>query len=458
MTESVILEGPLPSAGVVPLLQAVGIGRQTSAVRLFDGASLLGELVLRSGKVLQAEFGTSRGAEALARMIGQRGGTFTVSTLSMPQLPEPLGDLRTMLQDVGGPAEVTLLRDLPARAPKSSTGVQEMPPLPDAATATAPTLVSGAPPRPPPVPKAESVAPPRAHAPSSVALPRGPTPAIPIHRAAVRAAIQAERTCPVIAIASSKGGVGKTTIALNSAVALARRGMRVILIDGDPNGGVSAAVNAQARRATGVFDVLCGAARINDALITTRMNGLRVLPAGGSELSVEQIENAQTHASGWQILMPQIARDADIVIIDTPAGAFGPTRVLASCATHVLGVLQAEPLAMRVADQLGRALGSIANAPKVLGFVINMFDSRSAASASVLQEACRTFPAGHVFETPIPRTAVINEASLRGLVPAQADLATAPAIAWAFEQFAAEVLSRLEVSRAPAVLDDTPLF
>jgi len=213
-----------------------------------------------------------------------------------------------------------------------------------------------------------------------------------------------------IAVASPKGGVGKTTISLNTAVALARRGLRVTLIDADPNGGVSAAVNAHARRTTGTFDVLCGALRLAD------------------------------------------------VLVDTPAGTLGPTRVILGCVSHTLGVLQAEPIAMRVSDQFQRALATVVPAPKLLGFVINMFDSRSSASASVLQEACRVLPAGQVFETPIPRTQVINEASLRGVVPAQADLTTAPAIAWAFEQFAAEMLTRLEVERPAPVLDETPLF
>ena len=99
MSGVVILEGPIPAAGVAPLLQAVGIGRQTSAVRLFDGANLLGQLWLRSGKVLAAEYGESEGAAALSRIVAQRDGSFAVSTEALAELPEPLGDLRTMLAD-----------------------------------------------------------------------------------------------------------------------------------------------------------------------------------------------------------------------------------------------------------------------------------------------------------------------------------------------------------------------
>lgn len=483
-----LLEGPIPATGVAPLLQAVGIGRQTNAVRLFDGSVLLGQLWLRSGKVLAAEFGASEGVEALRKIVTQRAGSFSVSTETLPQMPEPLGDLRAMLQEVGSEhAKISLIRGLDRRPTIGDTGVQSMP-----------TLAVD----PPPPPKPASVKPPPI-APEPI-KPRL-TPAVPIHRAAVATpaasapaaqptvglprsitaslgrsssarspivspattepapkepeALRApERTPPTIAVASAKGGVGKTTISLNTAVALARRGMRVTLIDADPSGGVSAAINAHERRRTGTFDVLCGALRFSDALVVSRMSSLRVLPAGGMNLSVEQIENAQAHRAGWQLLMRDAARESDVVIVDTPAGTFGSTRVIFSCVSHVLGILQAEPIAMRVADHFQRALAVSAPQPRVLGYVINMFDSRSAASASVLQDACRILPSGHVFETPIPRTQVINEASLRGVVPAQADLATAPAIAWAFEQLAAEMLTRLEFERPAQILDDAPLF
>lgn len=498
---SVILEGPIPGAGVAPLLQAVAIGRQTSAIRLFDEGRELGQLWLRSGKVLAAEFGHAEGADALRRILSQRAGSFAVSNETLPTLPEPIGDLRTMLAELGGGhAQVSLLRGLAPRA--RDTGVQALPAVP--APEPAPPRLVQEPPVASSVPVASSspppVATPVASAPtlhaagglprslsqdllraprriSSVPPPAAPavvrplTPAIPISRAAVPApkptvepAPAPERAAPAgararaVAIASAKGGVGKTTVALNTAVALARRGLRVTLIDADPSGGVSAAVNAHTRRTTGTFDVLCGVLRLSDALIESRLSSLRVLPAGGAGLSMEQIENAQNHRAAWQLLLDQASRDADVVLVDTPAGAFGPTRVILGCVTHALGVLQAEPIAMRVSDQLQRALATTTPAPKLLGFVVNMFDSRSSASAQVLQEACRVLPAGQVFDTPIPRTHVINEASVRGVVPAQADLATAPAIAWAFEQLAAELLSRLEVERPVAVLDESPLF
>ncbi|MEZ4328215.1 MAG: ParA family protein [Polyangiales bacterium] len=259
-------------------------------------------------------------------------------------------------------------------------------------------------------------------------------------------------------MASAKGGVGKTTLAMNLAVAMARRGLRVTLVDSDPNGGVSAAVNAHRRISKGAFDVICGAASLTDAIITTRMNGLRVLPAGGQTLSIDQVENAQQHRQAWRALLAQVACDADVVVLDTPGGVYGGTRIMLGCATHVMGVLQAEPLALRASEHFQRAIGAVTPAPKLVGVVLNMFDPRSATSPTVLQEACESLQPGLLFDTSVPRTSIINDASQRGVVAGQGELATAPAVAWTFEQLSAELLDRLEWSPARPVVDEAPLF
>lgn len=554
MQESVVLRGPIPPSGVVPVLQAVGIGRQVNALRIFnDSSEMLGQLWVRSGQVLAVEWGDEQGPPALKKLVSTRDGSFTVSTVLGADIRTSLGELRSLLAEAGiENTRVSLLRGLSDRKPEStkSTGVQQVPspvrslanpptppiqqesgPVPigpnstrqvpvalapktassqsvnqyDAAPTqhanalvTSPALVEvkpapaivqpnvvAAPPAVaqipvapvPPIAPPAAVAPVRAPYPSAQPAPAPvpvpvPAPAPipiavsseprPVPSADVpvtpRAQGTPQITCPILAIASAKGGVGKTTIALNTAVALARRGMRIVLIDADPNGGVSAAVNAHTRRTTGAYDVLCGATRLQDVIVDTRMNGLRVVPAGGHSLSIDQIERAQTHRAAWQLLIKQAAMDSSLVIVDTAGGAIGPTRTILGCVSHVLGVLQAEPLAVRVSDQFRRSIQSITPPPKVIGIVVNMFDSRSAASAAVLQEACKSLPAGSVLDTPIPRTVVINDASMRGIVPGQVDLASAPAIAWTFEQLGAEVLERLEIERPEKQVDDSPLF
>ncbi|MBC7172810.1 MAG: ParA family protein [Polyangiaceae bacterium] len=263
---------------------------------------------------------------------------------------------------------------------------------------------------------------------------------------------------PIVAVASAKGGVGKTTLTMNLAVALARRGLRVIVVDSDPNGGVSAAVNAHRRIQKGAFDIVCGAASVAEALVTTRMDGLRVLPAGGTALSIEQVESAQTHVQAWRALLGKLAKSADVVLLDTAGGAYGATRVMLGCATHVMGVLQAEPLAMRASDHFDRAIRTLNPAPKLVGITMNMFEPRGSTSTAVLQDACDSLAPGLLFDTAIPRTPIINEASLRGVIAGQGELSNAPAVAWTFEQLSAELLDRLGLARARPVLDESPLF
>ncbi len=467
---TIILKGPVPSTGVLPLVQAIGIGRQTNVVELHDGTNRLGQLSLRSGKVLSVDFRDVSGVEALESFVAHREGTFLVRSIHGAPVVEPIGDLRTLLSMLGGDQDrIALLRNLPAGAPSvKGTGVQVSSPIvPEVSPAPGPRLAPAAPPAPAPEPPAAAqpapVAPP-APAPrmppklESVPPPKPVEPAAPKKRESGSPSLVDTADAPIVALASAKGGVGKTTLAMNLAVAVARRGLRVVVVDSDPNGGVSAAVNAHRRIQKGAFDVVCGAASVAEALVSTRMEGLRVLPAGGTSLSIEQLENAQTHAAAWRTLLAKVTKGADLVLLDTAGGVYGPTRVMLGCATHVVGVLQAEPLAMRASDHFERAIATVTPAPKLLGIAMNMFEPRGATSTAVLQDACDALPPGLLFDTSIPRTPIINDASLRGVVAGQGELANAPAVAWTFEQLSAELLDRLAIARPAPVLDDRPLF
>lgn len=491
MQDTVILRGPIPPAGIVSLVQAMGIGRQTSIVELLDGPNrVLGQLAVRSGKVLSIDFGPLSGLDALQEFVTQRDGSFVVRSVTGLPPTEPLGDLRSLLEQLGsGHAEVSLLRNAPMPVHVShGTGVQSLPlavaqpaPAPAPQAAPAPVPVTAPAPMPQAVPApapqaAPASAPQAAPAPAPmpqpvaakpVSLPPAPTP-IPVRvvpkaeepRQRPRETTRANQdaAAPILAVASAKGGVGKTTIAMNLAVALARRGLRVTIVDADPNGGVSASVNAHNRISSGAFDVICGAADLGDVTVTTRMDGLKVVPAGGSSLSIEQLENAQSHRAAWRTLLNTIASAADVVILDTAGGIYGPTRAMLGCATHVVGILQAEPLALRASSHFERAISGMKPGPQLLGIAMNMFEPRGSTSTSVLQQACDELPQGLLFDTSIPRTAIINDASLRGVVAGQGELSNAPAVAWTFEQLSAELLDRLRLVRARPALDDSPLF
>lgn len=476
MQESVILQGPIPATGIAPLVQAIGIGRQTNIVELLDAPShVVGQLSIRSGKLLSVEYGGRRGLDALAGFVAQRSGSFVVRSVHGMPVTEPMGDLRSLLQQVGRDfASISLLRNLPAPAPNvTGTGVQSLPAavVPNGQPLAAPAPVVAPVPAPivapVPVPVVAPVpAPVVAPVPAPVAAPPPPAP-MPMPAPAPQAAPAPRRISvvpaaahptPIVALVSAKGGAGKTTIAMNLAVALARRGLRVTVVDSDPNGGVSASVNAHRRIQKGAFDVICGAASLADVTVSTRMVGLKVVPAGGSTLSIEQVENAQSHRTAWRSLLSSVASTSDIVLVDTAGGVYGPTRTMLGLATHVVGVLQAEPLALRASEHFDRAVASVSPAPELVGIAMNMFEPRGSTSSTVLQEACDAVRPGLLFDTSIPRTPIINDASLRGVIAGQGELSHAPAVAWTFEQLSAELLDRLQLSRARTVLDETPLF
>jgi len=476
MQESVILQGPIPPTGIVPLVQAIGIGRQTNIVELHDGPShLLGQLSIRSGKLLSAEYGGRHGLDALAGFVTQRNGSFVVRSVHGMPATEPLGELRSLLKQIGGDfANIALLRNVPMPpAMANGTGVQSLPPavVPSGQplAAPAPVVVPVAPVAPAvAAPVAPAVAAPVAPAVAAPVAPAVAAPVAPAVAAPAPASTQAPKRMsvvpaaadpvPIVALVSAKGGAGKTTIAMNLAVALARRGLRVTVVDSDPNGGISASVNAHRRILKGAFDVICGAASLADVTVSTRMVGLRVVPAGGSTLAIEQVENAQSHRSAWRSLLSTAAASSDVVLVDTAGGVYGPTRTMLGLATHVVGVLQAEPLALRASDHFDRAIASVSPAPELIGIAMNMFEPRGSTSSTVLQEACDALRPGLLFDTSIPRTPIINDASLRGVIAGQGELSNAPAVAWTFEQLSAELLDRLQLSRARTVLDDSPLF
>lgn len=490
MQESVILQGPIPTTGIIPLIHAVGIGRQTNIVELLHGSGyVIGRLSIRSGKLLSVEYAGRQGLDVLKSFVEQREGSFVVRSIQGMQPSEPLGDLRQLLQQLGSDfVKISLLRNVPEVPPMvMGTGVQSLPPgvvpqftpavvmpplapqIPVAApvsyAATAPAAVA-----PSPAPVVPVI--PAAPVPAAVT----PAPVVPVPVAAPVAVVPAPGSAPapapkrlsvvpvaadlapVVAIVSAKGGAGKTTIAMNLAVALARRGLRVTVVDTDPNGGIAASANAHRRIVKGAFDVICGAASLDEVTIGTRMSGLRVIPAGGTSLSIEQLESAQSHRPAWKTLLSSVAKEADIVIVDTAGGVYGPTRMMLGLASHVVGVLQSEPLAIRASEHFDRAIASVSPAPSLVGIAMNMFEPRGSTSSIVLQEACDAVRPGLLFDTSIPRTSVINDASLRGVVTGQGELSNAPAVAWTFEQLSAELLDRLRLTKPQNVLEDGPLF
>jgi len=257
------------------------------------------------------------------------------------------------------------------------------------------------------------------------------------------------RVRPVICVTGPKGGSGQTTVTLNLAVALARRDLRVALLDANTD-GLLVALDASRGESAGLGDVLAGRARLEDVCLSTRVPGLSLYPSGASSLVSASTEQ-------WSALFETLREGADMVLVDCPAALEGCAPAVLGAATHTLIVLAAEPSSLRA---LGRHEAALARLPgpaaRLLGLVLNQLDYQARASLRVLEELC-TGPQGRwIFDVPIPRSPAFLEATSRGVPIAHESSSARPTIGWVFELLASSVLERLGLL-APC-LAATPLL
>lgn len=251
----------------------------------------------------------------------------------------------------------------------------------------------------------------------------------------------------ILTIASQKGGVGKTALALNLGWALARAGHRALVLDVDPQSGLSRSVAAQLVARRGLHDVIQETATWQQVILPTRVEGFSLLPLGRVQPWEASAFEAQLVDGGVFLqLKEDLGNDYDFLLVDTPAGLGDATMGALRAADYVISPLQAEPGALRSATTLIETLGYLAThenyAPQFLGFVLGMVNRSDQVSSAIVTEAWRTFPEDLLFETTIPRHGAFLEATSKG-VPVGALGGDAKRIGMVFEQLVAELHVRM---------------
>ncbi len=254
----------------------------------------------------------------------------------------------------------------------------------------------------------------------------------------------------VIAVANQKGGVGKTTTAVNLAACAAAVGKRILLLDLDPQANATSGVGLEKTEGASAYQALLGEGSLVDKIKSTAFAGLDVVPSEtdmcGAEIELSRLEN---HLLRLSLALDPVraTRRYDLILIDCPPAVGVLTLNVFAAADWLIVPLQCEYYALEGISTITRLLKQLRETGinprlELLGVVMTMFDGRTKLSQQVVGEVQKHF-GDLVFETVIPRTTRLAEAPSFGKPIIYYDKYSAGAAA--YEVLAQELLKRLKI-------------
>ncbi len=254
----------------------------------------------------------------------------------------------------------------------------------------------------------------------------------------------------IIAVANQKGGVGKTTTAVNISTILAKRGKKVMLIDADPQGNASSGLGLEKEVENSLYDVLINDTEINKTLQNTGIKNLKVCPSNMSLAGAEvELVSQMSREQRLKEKIDEIRDEYDYILIDCPPSLGLITLNAFTASNSVLIPVQCEYYAL---EGLGQLLNTINLVKKHLnkqleieGAVLTMYDMRTNLSNQVVREVKRYF-GDKVYKTVIPRNIKLSEAPSYGLPITLYDEKSKGARA--YEKLAREIIKNDEARKA----------
>lgn len=224
----------------------------------------------------------------------------------------------------------------------------------------------------------------------------------------------------IICFANQKGGVGKTTSALNIAACIARSGRSVLFIDSDPQGNATSGIGIKKRSVNGsVYDLLIGRMKWEEAALKTSVRGLSVIPSSMNLVGAElELVDESDREYRLKKALSGAEEKFDYIIIDCPPSLGLLTINSLTAAKYVVIPVLCEYYSLEGLSQLTTTIKLIKKLynPEIelLGVLINMYDGRLNLTVAVLEEIKKYF-SDKLFKTPIPRSVKISEAPSHGM-------------------------------------------